>query len=77
MLTRHFVIGNGIGEDLGEVEKDATALVEDLDAGFDLEVLADAEVERVESGFAVPEEIGDVEHVGRCGGLCQSVVSPR
>ena len=46
-LTRHLVVGNRIGEDLRKIEKYATALVEDLDSGFDLEVFADAKVEGV------------------------------
>lgn len=62
-LTGHFGIGDGIGQDLGQVQKDATALIQDLDAGFDLEVLADGGVKRVEGGFAVPEEVGHVEHI--------------
>jgi hypothetical protein len=61
----HLRIGNGVGKNLSEVEKDAAALVEDLDAGGYLEVFADREVEGVERGFGVPEEVGDVEDV-RC-----------
>lgn len=65
-LTGHFRISDGIGQDLGQIQKDATALVQHLDAGFDLEVLAHGGVEGVQGGFAVPEEVGDVEHVGGC-----------
>lgn len=51
----HLVIGDVLGENLGEVEEDAAALVEDLDAGFDLEVFAHGAVEGVEGGFGIPD----------------------
>lgn len=35
----------------------------------DLEVLADGGVEGVQRGLRVPEELGDVENVGRCAVL--------
>jgi hypothetical protein len=63
----HLDVGDLVREDLGEVEEDAAALVQDLDARFDLEVFAYTLVERVESGFGVPEEFGGVEHVACCG----------
>lgn len=56
-------MGDGVGEHLGQVQKDAAAFVQDLDARFDLEVLAHADVERMQCRFAFPEEVGDVEHV--------------
>lgn len=59
----HLAVGDAVGEDLGEVEEDAAALVEDLDARVDLEVLADGGVERVKRRFRVPEEVGDVEDI--------------
>lgn len=34
--TRHFPIGDGFAQDLGEVEEDSATLVEDLDARLDL-----------------------------------------
>lgn len=61
--TRGLAICDAVGEDLGEVEEDTAALVEDLDARFDFEVLADGDVERVEGWFAFPEEVWDVEDV--------------
>jgi hypothetical protein len=64
----HFCVRDGIGQDFGEVEKDAAALVEDFGAGFYFEVFADGVVERMEGGFGVPEEVGDIEDVG-CWGL--------
>ena len=64
---RHLVVGDGVGEDFGQVEEDSATFVEDLDSRLDLEVFADGFVERVQGRFAVPEEIGDVEHVGSCG----------
>lgn len=63
--TGHLVISNRIGQDLSEVEEDATALIKDLDARLDLEVFAYGVVERMESRLAVPEEVGRVEHIGR------------
>jgi hypothetical protein len=63
--ARHLFVANGIREDLAEVEKDLASLVEDLDAGFDLEVFTYGGVEGMKGGFRVPEEIWRVEHV-RC-----------
>lgn len=60
----HLVVGDGVGEDGSEVEKVAAALVEDLGAGVDFEVVADGVVEGVERGLGVPEEVGDIEDVG-------------
>ena len=51
----HLVVGDVIGEDLGQVEEDAAALVEDLDARLDLEVFAHRAVEGVERRFRVPD----------------------
>lgn len=62
--ARHLRIGDTIREDLGEVEEDATPLVEDLDARFDLQVFAHGVVEGVQRGFGVPEEGRGVEDVG-------------
>lgn len=59
----HLGVGDRVGQDLGQVEEDAAALVEDLDARVDFEVFADGGVERVEGWFRVPEEVGDVENV--------------
>jgi len=39
--TRHLMIGDRVREDLGQVQKDAASLVQDLDAGFDLEIFSD------------------------------------
>lgn len=61
--TRHFVIGDRVGQHLGEVEEHAAPLVEDLDARLDLEVLAHGDVQRVQRGLALPEEVGDVEDI--------------
>ena len=36
--TRHLLIGDRVGENLGEVEKDSTTFVENLDARINLEV---------------------------------------
>lgn len=58
------VIGDRVGEDLREVKEYSTSFVEDLDPRLDLEVFADGVVERVEGWFALPEEVGYVEHVG-------------
>lgn len=60
----HLCVGDRVGEDLGQVEKDAATLVEDLDARVDLEIFADGGVEGVEGWFRLPEEVGDVENVG-------------
>ena len=62
----HFHVGDLVGEDFSEVEEDTAALVEDLDARFDLEVFAHALVEGVECWFRVPEEFGSVQHVACC-----------
>ncbi len=35
------MIGDRVREDLGQVQKDAASLVQDLDAGFDLEIFSD------------------------------------
>jgi hypothetical protein len=64
--ARHFLIADAVRQYLAEVEEDLAALVEDLDAGFDLEVLADGGVQGVQGGFRVPEEGWVVEEVGRC-----------
>ncbi len=58
--ARHLHIRNAIRQDLGQIKEDAAALVEDLDPGPDLEVLADGGVEGVEGWLGVPEEIGGV-----------------
>lgn len=63
-LTRHFVICNRIRQDFRQVKKDSTAFVQYLDARFDLQIFANGKVERMESRFGFPEEVGDVEHVG-------------
>lgn len=65
----HLRIGDSVGQDLGEVEEDAAALVEDLDAWVDLEVVADGGVERREGGLGLPEEVGRGEDVGSCEGV--------
>ena len=44
---RHFRVRDTVGQDLREVEEDAAALVEDLDAVFDFEVFAHGVVEGV------------------------------
>ena len=64
----HLLVGDAVAEDLGEVEEDATAFVEHLDPGLDLEVFPHGEVERVQGGFGFPEEVWDVEHVARWNG---------
>ena len=64
--TRGSVVGDRIGENFSQVKEDTAAFVEDLDSGLDLEVFAHGDVERVESGFAFPEKVGDVEHIGCC-----------
>lgn len=61
----HLSIGNGLGKNGSELQEDRTALVEDLDAWRNFEVLADGEVERVEGWLGVPEEVWDVEDIGR------------
>ncbi|KAF7545351.1 hypothetical protein G7046_g9584 [Stylonectria norvegica] len=59
----HLGVGDGVGEDLGEVEEDAAALVEDLDAGVYLEVFADGSVEGMQRGLRVPEEVGYIKDI--------------
>ena len=61
----HLSIGNGLGKNGSELQEDRTALVEDLDAWRDFEVLADSEVERVEGWLGVPEKVWDIEDIGR------------
>ena len=61
----HLGVGDAVAEDLGEVEEDAAPLVEYADAPVDLEVLAHGDVEGVQGRFRFPEEIGDVEYIGR------------
>lgn len=61
----HLGIGNGLGKNGSELQEDRAALVEDLDTWRDFEVLAYGEVERVESWLRVPEEVWDVEDIGR------------
>lgn len=58
------VIGDRVGQDLCEVQEYTAAFVKDLDARFDFEILAQGDVEWVEGGFAFPEEVWNVEHVG-------------
>lgn len=62
----HLDVCNLVGEDLGEIEEDAAAFVEDLDARLDLEIFSHTLVEGVECWFGVPEELGGVEHVACC-----------
>lgn len=62
-LPRYLAVGHAIRQHFGEVEEDATALVEHLNARFDLEILAQRGVEWVKGWLGVPEEIGDVEDV--------------
>lgn len=59
-------MGDRVREDFRQIEEDAATLVEGLHARLDLKVLADSEVKGVKRGFRVPEEVGDVEHVGCC-----------
>jgi hypothetical protein len=63
----HLDVSDLVGEDFGEVEEDAAALVQDLNARFDLEVFAHTLVEGVQGGLGVPEEFGGVEHVACWG----------
>ena len=62
--TTHLLIGHSLTQHLGELEKDLAPLIQHLDAALDLEVLAHRDVERMQVGFGVPEEIGHVQHVG-------------
>ena len=61
--ARHLRVRNGVAEDLSEVKEDPAALVQDLDARFDLQILTHALIERVQGGFRVPEEVGGVKKV--------------
>jgi hypothetical protein len=45
--TRHPVVSNRVGQDFGQIEKDAAALVEDLNPRLDFKVLPHRTVERV------------------------------
>ena len=60
----HLVVGDVLGQDLGQVEEDAAPLVEDLDARLDLEVFAHGAVQRVQRWFGFPDQGRDVEDVG-------------
>lgn len=60
----HLGVCYTITEDLGEFEEDTAALIEHFDARCDFHVLSKGDVEGVEGGFGIPEEIGDVEDVG-------------
>lgn len=62
----HLDVRDLVRKDLSEVEEDAAALVQDLNARFDLEVFAHTLVEGVQGGLGVPEEFGGVEHVACC-----------
>lgn len=61
---RHLGVGDAVAEDLSELEEDAAALVEDFDARRDFHVFPESDVQGVQSGFRVPEEVGNVEDVG-------------
>lgn len=54
----HLDVGNLVREDLGEVEEDAAALVQDLDARFDLEVFAHTLVEGCRVGSESQKNLG-------------------
>ena len=47
----HLGVGDGIGQDLRQVQDDSAALIQDLDAQVDFEVLADRHVERMQRWF--------------------------
>lgn len=65
-LTGSSGVGDGIGKNLGKIKEYTASLVQDLDTGFDLEVLAHGDVEWIQGRFALPEEVGDIEHVRCC-----------
>jgi hypothetical protein len=56
----HLDIRDLVGENFGEVEEDAAALVEHLNARLDFKIFAYTLVERVEGWFGVPEELWSV-----------------
>ena len=62
----HFRVGDGVGEDFGEIEEDSATLVQDFDARVDLKVLANGGVERVKGGLGVPEKAGNIEDIRSC-----------
>lgn len=43
----HVAVCDGVGEELGEVEKDAAAVIEDEDTVLDFEVFSDGAVEGI------------------------------
>jgi hypothetical protein len=59
----HLGIVDRVGQNLGEVEEDAAALIEDLDAWVDFEVFADGDVEGVQGRLRVPEEVRHVQDI--------------
>lgn len=61
--TSHLCVCDAVGQHLGQVEKDLAALVHELHARFDLEVLSDGLVERMQRRLRVPEKARGVEHV--------------
>ena len=60
----HLGVSDRVGQNLGKVEEDTAAFVQDLDAGVYLEVFADGGIERVECRFRVPEEVRNIENIG-------------
>lgn len=62
----HLGVGNRVREDLGKVQEDAASLVEHLGARVDLEVVADGDVQGMQRGLCVPEEVGHIENIRRC-----------
>lgn len=76
--TGSAVVGDRVGQYLCKIEEYATSLVENLNSWFDLQILAHGDVEWVKGWFALPEEVGDIEHI-RCWWemLVWNNVSPR
>lgn len=60
---RHLGVGNGVRKDLGEVQEDTAAFVEDLDPWVDLEVVADSRVQWGQGRLGLPKEVGYGEDV--------------
>lgn len=60
------IIRYRIRQNLCKIKKHATPFIQYLNPRFDFKVLSHCDVQRVQGGFAFPEEIRHIEDIGRC-----------
>lgn len=63
-LTGHFIVSYRVRQDFCQIQEYPASLVKNLNTRLDLEIFSNSEIEGVEGRFTLPEEIGNVQHVG-------------